>query len=245
MLYGGSSRTVSGGHGGVEGIDEDISSLYGEEHLFFGSLTANLGLRWDRQNGRFGSASTDWTVLAPRLGLTWTPGASGRTLLSAGYSRLAGLLGPVSSPDQPPAAQHLRPPMTDQVLLGVQYKLDAPAETAAGLQLTWRRTEDLERRAATLSLVRPLLSRMMVRSYLTWQDRAPSGQQPDALLQSRWSYGLAAFYRIRPDTSWGFDVGANWIGRQGFPPGDAERQDDVHLLDLRVQRERWSGRNSG
>src|SRR5262249_11669816 len=153
----------------------------------------------------FGGAATAWTAFAPRLGLTWSPDASGRTLLSAGYSRLAGLLGPGSAANS--ASK------TDEVLIGVQHKLEHLSETAVGLQLTRRR----ESRAATLSLVRPLLSRVMVRSSLTWQDRTSSDPQADPLLQSRWSYGLAAFYRIRPDLSWGFDVAADWTGRQGFP----------------------------
>ena len=89
---------------------------YVQDTLTFGNLTANLGLRFDKQSGENersatlanserpalvpGGESEDpgprigWgTSLSPRLGLTYGVGAERKTLLRASYSRFADQLG--------------------------------------------------------------------------------------------------------------------------------------------------------
>jgi hypothetical protein len=92
-------------------IKTDYTSAYLQDTLAVGNLTANIGLRWDRQGGR-NLASTAaanpvfpellpevhysgqdagfrWSTLTPRLGLTYALGAERKTLLRASYSRFA------------------------------------------------------------------------------------------------------------------------------------------------------------
>jgi Carboxypeptidase regulatory-like domain len=96
-------------------IETDYSSAYLQDTLSSGNLTANIGLRYDRQTGK-NLASTaaanpvfpdllpathyagqdagfTWNTLAPRLGLTYALGAEKKTLLRASYSRFADQLG--------------------------------------------------------------------------------------------------------------------------------------------------------
>jgi hypothetical protein len=89
--------------------------LYAQDTVAVGNLTANLGLRYDRQGGTINDinvqanpvfpdllpaahfagrdAGFNWATLAPRLGLTWALGAQRNTLLRASYSRFADQLG--------------------------------------------------------------------------------------------------------------------------------------------------------
>jgi hypothetical protein len=91
------------------------ASAYVQDTLTVGNLTANLGLRYDRQNGSnlpydlaanpafsqvlpatsYGGSDSgfDWTNVTPRLGVTWALGADRKTLLRASYSRFADQLG--------------------------------------------------------------------------------------------------------------------------------------------------------
>ncbi len=66
-------------------------SLWTQDLLTTGPLTAVLGLRFDGQD--LGGAGRVWTP-APRLGLTWTLGAEDETLVRASAGRFAARLGP-------------------------------------------------------------------------------------------------------------------------------------------------------
>ncbi|HEX7182864.1 MAG TPA: TonB-dependent receptor [Thermoanaerobaculia bacterium] len=88
-----------------------------------------------------------------------------------------------------------------------------------------------------------------------------SGAKGGIFINSRWSYSLVGLYQVAPDRPWGFNVAANVNGREGYPlryvgrffrfdtgeerPFDvpitsdvnAFRYPDIHLLDLRVEKE--------
>ncbi|HWM92358.1 MAG TPA: TonB-dependent receptor [Thermoanaerobaculia bacterium] len=90
-----------------------------------------------------------------------------------------------------------------------------------------------------------------------------SGAKGNVFISSGWSYSLNGLYQIAPEQPWGFNLGASLNGREGYPlryarrvnrapiadtPGvgldvpvasDANtfRFPDVHLLDLRVEKE--------
>src|SRR5580693_8317574 len=91
------------------------TSLYAQDTLTSGNLTANIGVRYDRQGGtnlpsteaanpanpallptfayRGGPIGFTWTDVTPRLGLTYALGKDRKTLLRASYSRFADQLG--------------------------------------------------------------------------------------------------------------------------------------------------------
>jgi len=96
-------------------IKTDYGSGYLQDTFSLGNLTANVGLRYDRQGGENlastaaanrafpellpethyagqGSGFT-WKTLTPRVGLTYALGAQKKTLLRASYSRFADQLG--------------------------------------------------------------------------------------------------------------------------------------------------------
>ncbi|HKV11185.1 MAG TPA: TonB-dependent receptor [Thermoanaerobaculia bacterium] len=90
-----------------------------------------------------------------------------------------------------------------------------------------------------------------------------SGAKGNIFINSNWSYSLNGLYQVAPDRPWGFNVGANLNGREGYPlrwsrrilrstivdaagtgrdiPIDADpnefRYDDIHVVDLRVEKE--------
>lgn len=90
-----------------------------------------------------------------------------------------------------------------------------------------------------------------------------SGAKGNVFINSEWSYSLNGLYQIAPDRPWGFNVAANLTGRQGYPlryaeliqretivdaagigigvpavdDPDAFRYPDIHVLDLRVEKE--------
>ncbi|HEY0556479.1 MAG TPA: TonB-dependent receptor [Thermoanaerobaculia bacterium] len=96
-------------------IETNYGSGYLQDTLSLGSLTANVGLRYDRQGGKNlassananpvfpellpaihyagQSAGFSWNTLTPRLGLTYALGAEKKTLVRASYSRFADQLG--------------------------------------------------------------------------------------------------------------------------------------------------------
>jgi hypothetical protein len=73
-----------------------------------------------------------------------------------------------------------------------------------------------------------------------------------ALLNNRWSFNIAGIYEVAPDRPWGFNVGANFNGREGYPfvPANSAsvhtiqvdpklddfRFNDLYDLDLRVDK---------
>jgi hypothetical protein len=96
-------------------IKQKYTDAYVQDTLTVGNLTANIGLRYDKQAGEnlgrslpasslfpnlLPAVSTktadigfDWTDITPRLGLTYALGADRKTLLRASFSRFATQLG--------------------------------------------------------------------------------------------------------------------------------------------------------
>jgi hypothetical protein len=91
--------------------ETEYTSIYAQDTIAVGNLTANVGLRFDRQGGENlesnvpgnpvrpdllpavsyagGEAGFEWEDVTPRLGLTYALGAERKTLLRASYSRFA------------------------------------------------------------------------------------------------------------------------------------------------------------
>jgi hypothetical protein len=100
---------------GGASVKTKYTSAYAQDTLTVGNLTANVGVRYDRQGGdnlaRTLPASTivpdllpavsvptsdigfTWTNVTPRLGLTYALGADRKTLLRASFSQFADQLG--------------------------------------------------------------------------------------------------------------------------------------------------------
>ncbi|HEV8238556.1 MAG TPA: hypothetical protein VGS57_04230, partial [Thermoanaerobaculia bacterium] len=100
---------------GSADVENKYQSLYAQDTVTVGNITANLGLRYDKQSGQnhptsvgpnptFGSvlpavsvgsfdSGFEWTNITPRLGITYALGAERKTLLRASYSRFADQLG--------------------------------------------------------------------------------------------------------------------------------------------------------
>ena len=97
--------------GAAAKVRTEYTNAYVQDTLAAGNLTANIGLRWDRQGGK-NLASTAaanpvfpellpevhyagqdsgfrWSTVTPRLGLTYALGSERKTLLRASYSRFA------------------------------------------------------------------------------------------------------------------------------------------------------------
>ena len=103
------------GRDGVIDVKGKYTQLYLQDTASVGNLTANIGLRYDRQGGSINDinvranpafpqllpaahfngrdAGFNWTTVEPRLGLTWALGQQRNTLLRASYSRYADQLG--------------------------------------------------------------------------------------------------------------------------------------------------------
>ena len=90
-----------------------------------------------------------------------------------------------------------------------------------------------------------------------------SGAKGNVFINSKWSYSLNGLYQIAPDHRWGFNLAANLTGRQGYPiryvdrivrttisdnggtgidipvdpSPDAFRYPDIHVVDLRAEKE--------
>lgn len=86
-----------------------------------------------------------------------------------------------------------------------------------------------------------------------------SGSKAGVCISSSWSYSLSALYQIAPDRLWGFNVAASLTGREGYanpywrrttagrvggprnvmvaPSPDGFKNDDLHILDLRLEKE--------
>jgi hypothetical protein len=96
-------------------VRNKYTSAYAQDTLTVGNLTANIGIRYDKQTGENLARSLpanrvlpsllpavsvgqsdigfDWTDVTPRLGLTYALGAERKTLLRASYSRFSDQLG--------------------------------------------------------------------------------------------------------------------------------------------------------
>ena len=86
-----------------------------------------------------------------------------------------------------------------------------------------------------------------------------SGSKGAVYINAGWSYSLTGMYQIAPDKNWGFNVSAALTGREGYPipyfqrfggrfvagsinlqateQADQFSNDDVHVVDLRVEKE--------
>ncbi|MDA8019256.1 MAG: carboxypeptidase regulatory-like domain-containing protein [Thermoanaerobaculia bacterium] len=87
-----------------------------------------------------------------------------------------------------------------------------------------------------------------------------SGSKGGVYINSNWSYSLTTMYQVAPDRSWGFNVAGSLNGREGYAvpyfsrefgvfndassvrleavnSADEFRLDDIHVLDLRVEKE--------
>jgi len=96
-----------------------------------------------------------------------------------------------------------------------------------------------------------------------------TSQQGQALINGKWSYSMNGLYQVAPDRRWGFNVAGSLTGRQGYPlrysrrvfiPGlglgrqselptssraDALRYPDVHVLNLRIDKDVPLGGHAG
>jgi hypothetical protein len=90
---------------------------------------------------------------------------------------------------------------------------------------------------------------------------AGSGSKVNVCLSSQWSYSMNGLYQVAPDAAWGFNVSAALNGHQGYADTyriqgrrrgfintsktqilavnrpDDYTNDDVHVLDLRIEKE--------
>ncbi len=87
-----------------------------------------------------------------------------------------------------------------------------------------------------------------------------SGAKAGICISSQWSYSMSGMYQVAPDKAWGFNVAAALNGRQGYSNNyiirgrrsgfplssiltsatgrpDDYKNDDVHVLDLRIEKE--------
>ncbi len=100
---------------GIPGVKTKYTSAYAQDTLTSGNLTANIGLRYDRQGGDNlgdsvpansvrpdllpavtyggGPIGFTWKTWSPRVGLTYALGKDRSTLLRGSYSRFADQLG--------------------------------------------------------------------------------------------------------------------------------------------------------
>jgi hypothetical protein len=96
---------------GKANVEADYGNVFVQDTVSRGNLTANIGLRWDRQGGELLDTNVaanpvfpellpattfqgrdsgfEWSTLSPRLGLTYALGEQRKTLLRASYSRFA------------------------------------------------------------------------------------------------------------------------------------------------------------
>ncbi|HVR99115.1 MAG TPA: carboxypeptidase regulatory-like domain-containing protein, partial [Thermoanaerobaculia bacterium] len=109
------TETFALARNGNANVKQTFDSVYLQDTVTAGNLTANLGVRYDRQTGENQSKSIqgsallpgvlptvsyqggdigfDWSDITPRLGLTYALGADRKTLLRASFSRFADQLG--------------------------------------------------------------------------------------------------------------------------------------------------------
>ncbi|MEP7012615.1 MAG: TonB-dependent receptor [Acidobacteriota bacterium] len=95
----------------IIGVEAEYTSAYFQDTISIGNLTANFGLRYDKQGGKNTAknvkasplypdllpainyagqgAGFEWETVVPRLGITYALGADHKTLLRASYSQYA------------------------------------------------------------------------------------------------------------------------------------------------------------
>jgi hypothetical protein len=85
---------------------------------------------------------------------------------------------------------------------------------------------------------------------------ASGGNKNNVLTGSRWSFNMNGIYQVAPDRPWGFNVGANLDGREGYvsppyvrhsgpagrrnvqlAPVDEFRNDDVYVVNARIDKD--------
>jgi Carboxypeptidase regulatory-like domain len=113
--FGGNYGYLYAARDGFAKATTDYTSLYVQDTLSVGNLTANVGLRYDLQDGQIEDSTArahpvyptilpsistqsmdagfEWESITPRLGLTYALGEERKTLLRASYSRFADQLG--------------------------------------------------------------------------------------------------------------------------------------------------------
>ena len=92
------------------------------------------------------------------------------------------------------------------------------------------------------------------------QQSDGSGDKEDVLLNARWSFNINGMYQVAPDRPWGFNIAANFSGREGYPrpfylsnevvsladglPRDlqvtrtsSDRNQSLYLLDMRIDKD--------
>jgi hypothetical protein len=114
-FFGTSDNVLALARDGGPDVLNKYTQAYLQDTLTVGNLTANFGLRYDKQGGenkdrsvianpflpsvlpaltyQGGDIGFEWTNITPRLGLTYALGAERKTLLRASYSRFADQLG--------------------------------------------------------------------------------------------------------------------------------------------------------
>jgi len=114
-FFGTSDNVLGLARDGGPDVLNKYTQAYLQDTLTVGNLTANFGLRYDKQGGenkdrsiranqalpsvlpalnyQGGDIGFEWTNITPRLGLTYALGAERKTLLRASYSRFADQLG--------------------------------------------------------------------------------------------------------------------------------------------------------
>jgi hypothetical protein len=112
---GGAAGYLYAARDGFAAATNEYTSVYLQDTLSAGNLTANVGLRYDLQTGvnaartvqanpifpdllpsvsyNGGDSGFEWASIVPRLGLTYALGAERKTLLRASYSQFADQLG--------------------------------------------------------------------------------------------------------------------------------------------------------
>lgn len=115
QFFGTSDNILALARDGGPDVVNQYDQAYVQDTMTVGNLTANVGVRYDRQGGdnisrtlranpqlpsvlpevRYngGDIGFEWTDITPRLGLTYALGAERKTLLRASYSRFADQLG--------------------------------------------------------------------------------------------------------------------------------------------------------
>ncbi|HEV2856077.1 MAG TPA: TonB-dependent receptor [Thermoanaerobaculia bacterium] len=115
QFFGTSDNVAGVARDGNPDILTKYTNAYVQDTLTVGNLTANIGVRYDKQGGENksvtirpsphlpsvlpavtspgGDIGFEWTDITPRLGLTYALGAERKTLLRASYSRFADQLG--------------------------------------------------------------------------------------------------------------------------------------------------------